>query len=63
MAKYTEHDSREFICRDCGVPTVVVIPHHANDQDVCATCQWIRSIEDPVERAELRRFLHLVGDQ
>ena len=63
MARYTERDSREFVCRDCGIPTVVIIPTYDNDQELCATCTWIRTIDDPQQRAELRHFLKLAGDQ
>jgi hypothetical protein len=52
---------REFICADCGSPVVVIVPVHDNDQDVCSTCSWLRSIEDPEERAHLRTFLKAVG--
>lgn len=48
---------REFICRDCSIPVVQIIPTHDNDQDICSTCLWLRTIEDPQERAALRDFL------
>lgn len=48
---------REFTCRDCGIHVVSFDPHHANDQDICVTCMWLRDIADPKEREELRKFL------
>lgn len=47
----------EFICIDCSVPVVRFGTLHANDQDLCAQCAWLRNIEDPKEREELRKFL------
>ena len=48
----------EFICRDCGIHVVMFSEHMAaNDQDYCAECLWLRSIDDPVEREKLREFL------
>lgn len=53
--------TREFICRDCGTNVTVFGEvdafKPANDQDLCAECIWIRSIENPVEREKLRAFL------
>ena len=43
---------------DCGVPVVSWGPESANDNPVCATCTWLRYIEDPVERERLRKFLN-----
>jgi len=49
---------REFTCRDCGTEvTSFGDPHAANEQDLCTECQWLREIEDPVEREKLRKFL------
>jgi len=48
---------REFVCIDCGVPIVSFGYDAANDNPVCATCAWIRSIPDPVDRERLRVFL------
>lgn len=49
---------REFTCTDCGTPVVQFGEMHDNDQDVCATCSWIRSIDDPVEREKLRAWIN-----
>lgn len=49
---------REFICKDCDTQVFSFAPDHANDQDLCAECLWLRSIEDPVERELLRDFLN-----
>jgi hypothetical protein len=61
--------TREFICRDCGIAVTSIgdASGHlflmgkereaANEQDLCLECLWLRSIEDPVEREELRQFL------
>jgi hypothetical protein len=53
--------TREFICRDCGAHVDAFGEPDAfkpaNDQDLCAECLWLRSIEDPVEREKLREFL------
>ena len=56
---------REFVCIDCGITVVQIIPLHANDQDICAECTWMREvgsdIDDPAERERmlttLRSFL------
>lgn len=51
-------EPREFDCRDCGIHVVSWALHPAaNDQDICAECQWLRGIEDPQQREELRKFL------
>lgn len=57
----TDDIVRTFVCRDCGVDVVSFGPVHANDQDICAECLWLRSIEDPVEREKLRQFLRSRG--
>jgi hypothetical protein len=60
--------TREFICRDCGIHVsafgdagqliLMGKPREtANEQDLCVECLLLRSIEDPVEREELRQFL------
>ena len=53
--------TREFICRDCGIHVSAfgdAKPREtANEQDLCVECLWLRSIEDPVEREQLRQFL------
>lgn len=51
-------EPREFTCRDCGTPVVSFGEQHHNDQDVCATCSWLRQIEDPVEREKLRAWIN-----
>ena len=51
-------DVREFDCADCGAHVVQIIPAAANDQDVCAECGWLRSVEDPQDRENLRVFLN-----
>jgi DNA-directed RNA polymerase subunit RPC12/RpoP len=48
----------EFICIDCGTRVFAIGYHHANDDPVCATCSWLRAIEDPDEREKLRKFLN-----
>ena len=49
----------EFDCIDCGIHVVAFnYLAAANSQDLCFTCQWIRSIEDPEEREKLRAFLN-----
>ena len=48
---------REFDCIDCGIHVLQFMPHQANDQNLCAECTWLRSVEDPVEREKLREFL------
>lgn len=50
-------EPREFICRDCGIHVLTYVHPAANDQDYCAECIWLRSIDDPVEREKLREFL------
>lgn len=46
-----------FICIDCGIPVYRMVETHANDEDICVECKWLRDIEDPKEREELRKFL------
>jgi hypothetical protein len=53
---------REFDCLDCGDHVVALGALAANDQDICAKCLWLRSIEDPDDRAMLRAFLNKLGD-
>jgi hypothetical protein len=48
----------EFDCIDCGIHVLLFIPVAANDQYICAACTWLRSIEDPVERALMRKHLN-----
>lgn len=50
-------DVREFDCRDCGVRVVRVVQTHANDDDICGECAFLRTIEDPDDRANLTAFL------
>lgn len=50
--------TREFTCTDCGTDvTFFGVEAAANEQDLCATCLWLRAVEDPVEREKLREFL------
>ena len=60
---------REFDCADCGAhvtsfgDTGVLFlmgkrRDVANEQNLCAECMYIRSIEDPIEREAVRDFLH-----
>jgi len=49
---------RTFICRDCEIEVHAFAPDHANDQDLCVECKWLRAIEDPIEREQLRDFLN-----
>lgn len=52
---------REFDCIDCGVHTISIGFVPANDEPICATCKWLREIEDPVEREKLKTFLKSTG--
>jgi hypothetical protein len=47
-----------FVCLDCGADVYRAVSQAANDQDICVTCEWIRNIEDPAEREQVRKFLH-----
>ena len=49
---------RQFTCIDCGWHVVVMSVPHANDEDLCAQCSWLREIKDPEEREKLRRHLN-----
>jgi hypothetical protein len=49
--------TREFDCADCGTHVYSYGEAAANDQDICATCQWLRDVEDPEDREMLRAFL------
>jgi hypothetical protein len=49
--------TREFTCKDCGTLVFAFGEQHANDQDLCAECIWLRAVEDPVDREKLREFL------
>ena len=48
---------REFDCIDCGIHVLQFVTHYANDENICAECSWLRSIEDPVEREKVRAWL------
>jgi hypothetical protein len=48
---------REFTCLDCGCLVASIGERAANDQDICMECQWLRDIEDPIEREQLRAWL------
>jgi hypothetical protein len=52
--------SREFTCRDCGDHVLSYAEPHANDQDICAKCAWLREVEDPKDREMLRAFLRFL---
>jgi len=52
---------REFTCMDCGVEALMVGQDHANDQDLCGTCRWLRNIENPQKRAGMRAMLVRFG--
>jgi len=53
---------REFTCRDCGVAAVSVSGDRdsANDNppELCGPCAWLRTIDDPAERARIRALTH-----
>jgi hypothetical protein len=49
-------EPRTFKCEDCGI-LVIVYQTHANDQNLCAECTWLRDIEDVDDRKALREFL------
>lgn len=55
-------EARTFTCQDCGI-VVHAFSAHANDVDICMECLWLRSVEDPVERAALRKFLNKGKEQ
>ena len=52
-----EPETTEFTCVDCGVDVFHFGPKAANDQHVCATCAWLREIEDPADREKLKEWL------
>ena len=50
-------EPRIFTCADCGVEVVSVgFDTAANDNkpDLCGTCAWLRTIENPAEREQIR---------
>ena len=51
-------EPREFDCIDCGTHVYSYATHAANDQAICFTCQFLRGVDDPVERDKLRATLH-----
>jgi len=51
-------EPREFDCIDCDAHVWRAVALATNDQDVCATCEFLRTIEDPVERDKLRALLN-----
>lgn len=51
------HEPHEFVCDDCGANVISWLPAYDNDQTVCATCSWIRTIPSPDERAKIRGWL------
>lgn len=46
----TDRPMKEFDCIDCGEHATLVVERHANDQDICLECLWIRDIKDDAER-------------
>jgi hypothetical protein len=46
-----------FECADCGATVWRAVRPAANDESVCLTCNFLRSIADPVEREAIRRRL------
>jgi hypothetical protein len=56
-------EPREFICKDCETQVLAFATPHANDQDICAQCQWLRSVADPKERERLRRWFNAQTEQ
>lgn len=53
----SDQEPREYDCRDCGVHVFQYLASAANDQEICATCLWLREIDDPEEREALRKLL------
>lgn len=49
----------EFDCTDCG-DHVVSFPMVDLKEPVCMTCQFLRTVQDPKEREEIRKLLRLV---
>jgi len=50
----SSNDEPTFICRDCGAHVYDALDHV---RDRCWPCQWVYNIEDPDERARVRRWL------
>lgn len=48
------NDNPTFTCADCGVAVYDAMGHV---RERCWPCQWVRNIEDPVERAKVRQWL------
>lgn len=53
--------TREFVCEDCGAEIFSISPIANDDSPVCCVCEWLRAVEDPVERQKLREFLARVS--
>jgi len=49
---------KEFVCLDCGLDIVSFGESTANDNPVCGTCSWIRSLPNEADRERLRTFLN-----
>lgn len=47
-----------FECIDCGIEVWRPIKTAANDEHLCLECSWLRGIEDPVAREEMRVLLN-----
>jgi rubredoxin len=50
-------EPRRFFCRECGADVTIFVPLADNDDEVCLTCGWLLTIEDPKVREELRKKL------
>lgn len=40
---------REFDCIDCGIHVLHFGPAHANDENLCFNCKWLRNHPDAPE--------------
>lgn len=49
---------REFKCLDCGNDVITFGLQTVNDNDVCLTCEFIRSLATEADRVLARNFLH-----
>jgi hypothetical protein len=49
---------REFDCVDCGGHIFSFSGRKDPvEPNLCATCDWLRTVKDPIERAKLRQLL------
>ena len=55
----TPSEGYMFVCLDCGADVYRAVAQAANDQHVCGICEWLRNIEDPQEREQLRALFTL----